>query len=49
MVTKLFRGLAAQPGEPWDQIYAEDIVNHLFENKMKGNGSGLDLIGKSIL
>ena len=42
----LVRGLTAQNGEKSDNVFSEDIVNHLFEAKK--NTGGLDLIALNI-
>ena len=41
-----------QKGENWDNIFAEDITNHLLEEQNNNNeqmiGSGLDLVALNI-
>jgi peroxidase len=41
------KGLSKTPGDPWDNVFAEDIVNHLFEDP-KEPGSGSDLVALNI-
>ena len=43
----MVKGLSKTPGDPWDNVFAEDIVNHLFENP-KVPGSGSDLVALNI-
>ena len=43
----MVKGLSKTPGDPWDNVFAEDIVNHLFENPDKP-GSGSDLVALNI-
>ena len=43
----MVRGLSKTPGDPWDNVFAEDIVNHLFEDP-KEPGSGSDLVALNI-
>ena len=42
----MVKGLSKTPGDPWDNVFAEDIVNHLFEQN--GPGSGMDLVAINI-
>ena len=42
----LVRGLTAQNGEKWDNIFSEDVLNHLFE--AFPNRGGLDLVALNI-
>lgn len=42
----MVRGLLAQNGDRWDNRFAEDITNHLFESR-RGSG-GLDLVALNI-
>ena len=42
----LVRGLTSQDGEEWDNIFSEDIVNHLLETS-PGEG-GKDLVATNI-
>ena len=46
MMDDLIRGLAAQNGEDWDNVFSEDITNHLFETSF--NSGGLDLVALNI-
>ena len=53
LVNNLLKGLAEQRGENWDNVFAEDIVNHLFEQQdpdtgKQRPGTGLDLIAINI-
>ena len=43
----MVKGLSKTPGDPWDNVFAEDIVNHLFEDPKKP-GSGSDLVALNI-
>ena len=40
--------MAAQKGEAWDDVFAEDIINHLFEMNKVDKGSALDLVALNI-
>ena len=47
----MVKGLSETLGDPWDNVFAEDIVNHLFEQEgpsPKGPGSGVDLVAINI-
>ena len=59
MLKELLLGLSKQKGENWDNIFAEDIQNHLFERntdqnpgkiseRKKQEGSGVDLVAINI-
>ena len=47
LLNRVVKGLSKTPGDPWDNVFAEDIVNHLFEEKNKP-GSGSDLVALNI-
>ena len=40
--------MAAQKGEAWDEVFAEDIINHLFEMSKNDKASAMDLIALNI-
>ena len=42
----MVRGLAEQRGDIFDNIFPEDVINHLFESKR--NKGGLDLVSLNI-
>ena len=44
LMTGLVRGMSIQKGEAWDEVFAEDIVNHLFEVSRNDKASAMDLI-----
>lgn len=46
MMDDLLRGLAVQDGDAWDNVFSDDITNHLFETKK--NSGGLDLVALNI-
>ena len=60
MLSEVLVGLSTQKGENWDNIFAEDVVNHLFERDKEGSagksieerekqeGSGMDLVAINI-
>ena len=43
---ELINGLSSQRGEEWDNIFSEDIKNHLFETVP--NAGGMDLVALNI-
>ena len=45
-MSNLIEGLTSQHGEKWDNQFANDILNHLFEQKA-GSG-GMDLVALNI-
>ena len=45
LLDDMVRGLASQTGEAWDNIFTDEIKNHLFDNT--GDG-GLDLVSLNI-
>ena len=46
MTDNLIRGMTNQDGEAWDNVFSEDVVNHLFETKP--NSGGMDLVALNI-
>ena len=48
LLTGLVRGMALQNGENWDEIFSEDIINHLFERSRNDKASAMDLIAVNI-
>ena len=46
MTENLIRGLTNQDGEAWDNVFSEDVVNHLFQRK--GQAGGMDLVALNI-
>ena len=46
MIESLARGMVTQQGNQWDDFFAEDITNHLFETVL--NEGGLDLVALNI-
>ena len=40
--------MTIQNGENWDEIFSEDIVNHLFEMSRNDKASAMDLIALNI-
>ena len=48
LLTGLVRGMALQDGEAWDEIFADDIMNHLFEKTKNDKASAMDLIALNI-
>ena len=52
LVNNILEGLADQKGEDWDNVFAEDIVNHLLETQDPDTGElnhdGMDLIAINI-
>ena len=48
LLTGLVRGMTIQNGENWDEIFSEDIVNHLFEMSRNDKASAMDLIALNI-
>ena len=47
-MTGLVRGMSVQKSETWDDVFAEDIVNHLFEMSRNDKFSAMDLIALNI-
>ena len=51
-MNNILEGLADQKGEDWDNVFAEDIVNHLLETQDPDTGElnhdGMDLIAINI-
>jgi len=48
LMTGLVRGMSVQKSEEWDEVFAEDIVNHLFEMSRNDKHSAMDLIALNI-
>ena len=46
IMDEMVRGLTSQNGDKWDNLFSEDITNHLFESR-RGTG-GLDLVALNI-
>ncbi len=46
MLDDLVRGLTSQRGEAWDNAFADDVTDHLFEPG--GGVGGLDLVALNI-
>ena len=47
-MTGLVRGMSVQKSEAWDEVFAEDIVNHLFELSRNDKKSAMDLIALNV-
>ena len=42
------KGMVVKEGEAWDSVFAEDLMNHLFERKKNDAFSAMDLISLNI-
>ena len=47
-MTGLVRGMSVQKSETWDEVFAEDIVNHLFELSKNDKASAMDLVALNV-
>ena len=47
-ITGLVEGMTAQKGEAWDDTFADDIINHLFEMKGNEKATAMDLVALNI-
>ena len=47
-ITGLVEGMTVQKGEAWDDTFADDIINHLFEMKGNEKATAMDLIALNI-
>lgn len=47
-ITGLVEGMTVQKGEAWDNAFADDIINHLFEMKGNEKATAMDLVALNI-
>ena len=47
-ITGLVKGMTVQKGEAWDDTFADDIINHLFEMKGNEKATAMDLVALNI-
>ena len=47
-ITGLVEGMTVQKGEAWDDTFADDIINHLFEMKGNEKATAMDLVALNI-
>jgi peroxidase len=47
-ITGLVEGMTVQKGEAWDNAFADDIINHLFERKGNEKATAMDLVALNI-
>ena len=47
-ITGLVEGMTIQKGEAWDNTFADDIINHLFEMKGNEKATAMDLVALNI-
>ena len=47
-ITNLVEGMTDQKGELWDDTFADDIINHLFEMKGNEKATAMDLVALNI-
>ena len=46
LMDKMVRGMVGQKGEDWDNVFSDNVLNHLFEvNPLEG---GMDLVALNI-
>ena len=48
LITGLVEGMTVQKGEAWDDTFADDIINHLFEMKGNEKATAMDLVALNI-
>ena len=48
LITGLVEGMTVQKGEAWDNAFADDIINHLFERKGNEKATAMDLVALNI-
>ena len=48
MIDELVKGMSRQQGHKWDNKFADDVTNHLFETEKNRGQGGLDLVALNI-